>query len=216
MKRISMYLICKRAWRRPQSHHTHRETHRALQPRQPRFTLPISTLGPAFLTTCRLLAGTDRPAQPAHAQQPHTARAPAGAARRPGAGPFSHSITAPLHFCTLAVAPGTPPARPCPQNVLRSPSTAGQPCISTREARRKSAIRRRSPPPTSSTCSTATKSSSGDVKLTAACAGMLGTVPHHSQPPCCPYRGRNRKPFRAGGRGRPAGVGSGENAAERT
>ena len=64
--------------RRPQSHHTHRETHRALQPRQPRFTLPISTLGPAFLTICRLLAGTDRPAQPAHPQQPHTARAPAG------------------------------------------------------------------------------------------------------------------------------------------
>ena len=112
---ITMYLIWQRACHRLQSHHTHRETHRALQPRQPRFTLPISTLDPAFLTTCRLLAGTDRPAQPAHAQQPHTARAPAGAARRPGAGPLSHSITAPLHFCTLAVAPGTLPARPCPQ-----------------------------------------------------------------------------------------------------
>ena len=80
---ITMYLIWQRACHRLQSHHTHRETHRALQPRQPRFTLPISTLDPAFLTTCRLLAGTDRPAQPAHAQQPHTARAPAG--RWPGA-----------------------------------------------------------------------------------------------------------------------------------
>ena len=75
---ITMYLIWQRACHRLQSHHTHRETHRALQPRQPRFTLPISTLGPTFLTTCRLLAGTDRPAQPAHPQQPHTARAPAG------------------------------------------------------------------------------------------------------------------------------------------
>ena len=75
---ITMYLIWQRACHRLQSHHTHRETHRALQPRQPRFTLPISTLDPAFLTTCRLLAGTDRPAQPAHPQQPHTARAPAG------------------------------------------------------------------------------------------------------------------------------------------
>ena len=29
---------------------------------------------------------------------------------------------------------------------------------------------------------------------------------HHLQPPCCPYRCRNRKPFRAAGRGRPAGA----------
>ena len=61
---ITMYLIRQRACHRLHSHHTHRETHHALQPRQPRFTLPISTLDPAFLTTCRLLAGTDRPAQP--------------------------------------------------------------------------------------------------------------------------------------------------------
>ena len=75
---ITMYLIWQRACHRPQNHHTHRETHRALQPRQRGSALPISTLDPAFLTTCRLPAGTDRPAQPAHLQQPHTARAPAG------------------------------------------------------------------------------------------------------------------------------------------
>ena len=35
---------------------------------------------------------------------------------------------------------------------------------------------------------------------------MLRTVPHHLQPPCCPCHRRNRKPFRAAGRGRPAGA----------
>ena len=35
---------------------------------------------------------------------------------------------------------------------------------------------------------------------------MLRAVPHHLQPPCCPYRCRNRKPFRVVGRGRPAGA----------
>ena len=35
---------------------------------------------------------------------------------------------------------------------------------------------------------------------------MLRTMPHHLQPPCCPYRCRNRKPFRVVGRGRPAGA----------
>ena len=186
MKRISMYLIWKHAWRRPQSHHMHRETHRALQPRQPRFTLPISTLDPAFLTTCRLLAGTDRPAQPAHAQQPHMARAPAGRHSPTGSWaflPLNHRLPPLLHSSR---GPRDPAGSAVPTDALRSPSTAGQPCISTREAWRKSAIRRRSPPPTSPTCGTATKSSSGGLKLTAACAGMLGTVPHHSQLPCCP------------------------------
>ena len=74
------------------------------------------------------------------------------------------------------------------------------------EAPRKSAISRPENPPTSSTCSTATKSSFSKLLVTSPCAGMLGTVPHHLQPPCCPYRCRNRKPFRAAGRGRPAGA----------
>ena len=42
--------------------------------------------------------------------------------------------------------------------------------------------------------------------MTAPSAGMLRTVPHHVQPPCCPCHRRNRKPFRVGGRGRPAGA----------
>ena len=75
--RVIMYLIWQCACSRPQSHHTHRETWRALQPRQRGSALPISTLGPAFLTTWRLLTSTHCPAQPAHRQQPHTARAPA-------------------------------------------------------------------------------------------------------------------------------------------
>eukprot|EP01043_Picozoa_sp_COSAG02_P056176 COSAG02_NODE_6622_length_3453_cov_7.921586_3_plen_164_part_00 len=60
-------------------------------------------------------------------------------------------------------------------------------------------------------CSTATKSASGCLTPTAPCAGMLGTAPHQSQPPCCPYHSRNRKPFRAGGRVRPASGRGGDN-----
>ena len=41
-----------------------------------------------------------------------------------------------------------------------------------------------------------TKSSFSKLPLTAPCAGMLRTVPHHLQPPWCPYRCRNRTPFR--------------------
>jgi len=140
MKRISMYLICKRAWRRPQSHHTHRETHRALQPRQPRFTLPISTLGPAFPSTCRLLAGTDRPAQPAHAQQPHTGRAPAGRhspTRSRGFRPLNHRPPPLLHSSR---SPRVPTGSAVPTDGPRSPSSAAQPCISPREAPPKSAF----------------------------------------------------------------------------
>ena len=154
---ITMYLIWQRACHRPQSHHTHQETHRALQPRQPRFTLPISTLDPAFLTTCWLLVGTDRPAQPAHPQQPHTARAPAG--RRSPTGswaflPLDHRTPPPLHSSR---GPRDPAGSADPTDALRSPSTAGQLCISAPEAPRKSATRRRSPPPTSSTCTRQTK-----------------------------------------------------------
>lgn len=125
---------------RPQSHHTHQETHRALQPRQPRFALPISTLAPAFLTTCRLLAGTDRPAQPAHPQQHRTARA---AGRHSPTGswaflPLNHRPPPLLHSSR-----GHPAGSAVPTDALRSPSTAAQPCISAREAPTKSAIPRK-------------------------------------------------------------------------
>ena len=141
---ITMYLIWQRACHRLQSHHTHRETHRALQPRQPRFTLPISTLDPAFLTTCRLLAGTDRPAQPAHPQQPHTARAPAGRHSPTGSRGFRPLDHRPPPLLHSSRAPRDPAGSAVPTDALRSPSTAGQPCISTREAWRKSAILARS------------------------------------------------------------------------
>jgi hypothetical protein len=202
--------------RRPQSHHTHRETHRALQPRQPRFTLPISTLDPVFLTTCRLLAGTDRPAQPAYPQQPHTARAPAGRHSPTGSRGFRPLNHRPPPLLHSSRGHRDPAGSAVPTDALRSPSTAGQPCISARQARRKSAIRRRSPPPTSSTCTRHTKRAELFIITTARCAGTLGTPPHRSEPAQRPCSRRNRKPFRAGGRVRPAGVRSGDNAAERT
>ena len=202
--------------RRPQSHHTHRETHRALQPRQPRFTLPISTLDPVFLTTCRLLVGTDRPTQPAHPQQPHTARAPAGRCSPTGSWAFLPLDHRPPPLLHSSHGPRDPAGSAEPTDALRSPSTAAQPCISTREAPRKSATRRRSPPPTSYTCTRHTKQVRQQPFIIAPCAGMLGALPHRSEPAQRPCSRRNRKPFRAGGQGRPAGAGGGEKAAERT
>ena len=148
MKRISMCLICKRAWRRPQSHHTHRETHRALQPRQQGSALPISTLDPTFLTTCRLLAGTHRPAQPAHPQQPHTARAPAGRRSPTGSWAFRPLNGHPPPLQHASPRPRVRASSAVPSSPLNSFSSATQHSISAREAWRKSAIRRRSPPPT--------------------------------------------------------------------
>ena len=137
---ITMYLIWQRAFHRPQSHHTHRETHRALQPRQPRFTLPISTLDPAFLTTCRLLAGTDRPAQPAHPQQPHTARAPAGRhspTESRGFRPLNHH---PPPLQPPSPRPRVPTGSAVPRSTPRSCSKATRYALPAREAPPKSAI----------------------------------------------------------------------------
>ena len=93
---------------------------------------------------------------------------------------------------------------------------AAAPSISGCGAPLKSAIRRRSPPPTSSTCTRHTKQAVLPPFTIAPCAGTLGAPPHRSEPAQRPCSRRNRKPFRAGERGRPAGAGGGENAAERT
>jgi len=146
--RITMCLIWQLACHRPQSHHTHRETHRALQPRQRGSALPISTLDPTFLTTCRLLAGTHRPAQPAHPQQPHTARAPAGRRSPTGSWAFRPLNGHPPPLQHASPRPRVRASSAVPSSPLKSFSSATQHSISAREARRKSAIRRRSPPPT--------------------------------------------------------------------
>ena len=126
--------------RRPHSHHTHRETHRALQPRQQGSALPISTLDAAFLTTCRLPVGTDRPAQPAHPQQPHTARAPAGHRSPTGSWAFLPLDHHPPPLLHSSRGPRDPAGSAVLTDALRSPSSAAQPCISAREAPPKSAI----------------------------------------------------------------------------
>jgi len=136
------------ACHRPQSKHTHRETHRALQPRQRGSALPISTLDPTFLTTCRLLAGTHRPAQPAHPQQPHTARAPAGRRSPTGSWAFRPLNGHPPPLQHASPRPRVRASSAVPSSPLNSFSSATQHSISAREAWRKSAIRRRSPPPT--------------------------------------------------------------------
>ena len=199
-----------RLWEAAEPTNTRASATRAT-PTQPGFSQPHSSPRPAFSTACRLLAGTHGTAQPTRRLQPQLARAPAG-----HRSPIERRTFRPVNGDPPSLEPPSPRPRVRtgsaePTDALKSCTMAGQPCISARQARRKSAIRRRSLPPTSSTCSTATKSSSGGLKLTAPCAGMLGTVPHQSQPPCCPYRSRNRKPFRAGGRVRPAGGRGGDN-----
>ena len=100
--------------------------------------LPISTLGPAFSTTCRLPATTHCPAQPAHPQahpqQPHTARAPAGRHHRPKAGPLPHSMVTPLHFIVPVLNPGSVPARPSPAARRGAAPWAGKHPISVEKA----------------------------------------------------------------------------------
>ena len=190
-----MYLIWKHAWRRPQSHHMHRETHRALQPRQPRFTLPISTLGPAFLTTCRLLAGTDRPAQPAHAQQPHMARAPAGR-HSPTKSTLSRASIDANH---PANAPGlgteSMPAAPRPAARRRRAPAPPSPPSQLRKRHQKSAVERASPSPSSPTYNTAAQGSARALELTGRRGEALGGPPHRSDPAQWPCSSRNRKPL---------------------
>jgi hypothetical protein len=202
--------------RRPQSHHTHRETHRTLQPRHRGSALPISTLAPAFSTTCRLPASTHRPAQPAHPQQAHTARTPATHHSPTGRWAFPPHDGHPPPLQHAGPPPRIHAGLAEPSSPLKSCSSAGQPCISAAKAPPKSATRRRSPPPTPQTCTRHTKRAELPIITTARCAGMLGALPHRSEPAQRPCSPRNRKPFRAGGRVRPAGVRSGDNAAERT
>ena len=107
-----------RLWETAEPTNTRASTARATTTR-PGFAQHHRTPRTAFSTSCWLLVGTDRPAEPAHAQQPHSARAPA--ARRPGtapgpaAGPFSTLPTPPLHLNPLGLGPGPPPPRLCPR-----------------------------------------------------------------------------------------------------
>jgi hypothetical protein len=109
-------------------------------PTQPGFALPISALAPAFLTTCRLLAGTDRPAQPAHPQQPHTARAPAGRhspTESRGFRPLNHH---PPPLQPPSPRPRVPTGSAVPRSTPRSCSKATRYALPAREAPPKSAI----------------------------------------------------------------------------
>ena len=183
-----------RPWR-PQSHHTHRETHRALQPRQPRFTLPISTLGPAFLTTCRLLAGTDHPAQPAHAQQPHTARAPAGRRSPTKSTLLAASIDANHPANAPGLGTGSMPTAPRPAARRRPAPAPPSPRSLPGKRHQKPAVERASPSPSSPTYNTAAQGSARALELTGRRGEALGGPPHRSDPAQWPCSSRNRKPL---------------------
>ena len=183
---------------------------------QPGFAQPHSSPRPAFSNACRLLASTHGAAQPPRRLQPQLARAPAG-----HHSPIERGSFRPLNHRPPPLEPPSPRPRvragsAMPTDALRSPSTAGQPCISAPEAPRKSGIRRKSPPPNPSTCARHTKQVRQQPFIIARCAGMLGAPPHRSEPAQRPCSRRNRKPFRVGGRVRPAGGRGGDNAVERT
>jgi len=122
--------------------------------------LPISTLGPAFSTTCRLPATTHCPAQPAHPQahpSSHIRRA-----RRPGATTDQKLALCPTQW--------SPPSTSSCQSSTQGPCRLGRAQQRAEElllgpestpsrsksARGEFAIRRRSHSPAPSTCSTAT------------------------------------------------------------
>ena len=115
---------------------------------QPRFAQPHSSQRPAFPACWWLPSGTDHAAQPTRRQQPPTARAPAGRHSQTGSQGFRPLDHRPLPLLHSSRGPRDPAGSAVPTDALRSPSTAAQPCISTREAPRKSATQRRSPPPT--------------------------------------------------------------------
>ena len=105
-------------------------------------------------------AGGHRPPSTASSRAAATyVRAPAGRHSPTGSWAFLPLNYRPPPLLHSSRGPRDPTDSVVPTDALRSPSAAGQPCISAREARRKSAIWRRSPPPTSSTCMTATQRS---------------------------------------------------------
>ena len=166
-------------------------------PTQPGFNKPHSSPRPAFSTACRLLAGTHGAAQPTRRQQPQLARAPAG-----HRSPIERRTFRPVNGDPPPLEPPSPRPRVRAgsaehTDALRSPSTAGQPCISAREALRKCTISRPENPPTSSTCSTATQRSPSIVSAMGRWVEVLRALPYQSESLQQPCSGRNGKPFRA-------------------
>ena len=121
--------------RRPQSRHACRETHRALQPRQPRFAQHHSTLRPTFSAAYRLPAGTHDAAQPTRRQQPHLARTPGGrrSPTKPTLSTASKDAKHPTNMPHLG--PGSLPATPRP--AARRRPTAWSPTPASRPGKRR-------------------------------------------------------------------------------
>ena len=128
-----------RLWEAAEPTNTPTDATRAT-PTQPSFAQLHSSLRPTFSTACRLPAGTHGVAQPTRRQQPPTARAPAGRHSPTGSRGFLPLNHRPPPLLHASRSPRVPTASAVPRPALRSPSTAGQPCISAREARRQSAI----------------------------------------------------------------------------
>ena len=126
-----MYLIWGCACERQQSRHTHKPAQHPLRPHNQASPSPTAGRDPRFQTPAGCWqAHTGQPSHLAGCSHGWRARRP-DTAPRSREGAFAHSTTAPLHFYALAVATGSPPARPCPQTgqeaTPRPPSPASRP-----------------------------------------------------------------------------------------
>ena len=160
-----MHLIMQQHLQQVAEHTNTPTSSRRVAPTQQGSSLPINTLGPTFSTTCRLPATTHCPAQPAHPQQPHTARAPAGRHPPTGSWPFSplNGHPPPLHRASPQprVHAGSAELSSAPRSCSLGRKA---PHLGRNSAHGEFAIWRRSHSPAPSTCSTATHRS---IKLVA-------------------------------------------------
>ena len=108
-------LVWQYACGRQQSRQTHKPAQHAPHPHNQALLSPTAAQHPRFQPPAGFRrAHTEQPSQLAGSSHSWRERRP-GATRRPGAEAFSHSTTARVHFYTLDLGPGSPPARPCPQ-----------------------------------------------------------------------------------------------------
>ena len=187
----------------------------ALHPRQLRYSLPNWTPRPAFSTLCRLPAGTDHAAQPSHRHEQRAARRPAG--RRSPTKPMLS--TASIDANQAANAPGLG---------ARSMTAALRPAARRRPAParpvlhlgRESAAKIRHLAQVAAADFVHLHHSDAELINHCYANGAMDGGPGGSTTPATASLAATQqekpKSFRAAGRDRPAGVGGGENAAERT
>ena len=144
-------------------------------PTQPGFFQPHSSPRPAFSSTCRLPASTQRAAQPTHRQQPQLARAPAGHRSPTGSRGFCPPVGHPPPLEPLSPRSRVRASSAVPTDALKSCSKPSQPCIS--------AAKTRHPEQIAATDSLHLQDSDAEVVATRYAKGAMGGGPEDSAAP---------------------------------